>query len=337
MSHPYERELVEDLAARFQVDVERARIDLDQSPAIEHRRKEPRISKPISGLALLAILLAGAFGGKLLLGPGSSVDPTSPAIASGMTSEPRSTIAARTNAPAESVRLADGLPTKIDNVTVLRGEVALAAIRRSAQGDHLLIGGWLVGATPMSCPILRADEWWNPCRAVALRESPFNGPIMFMYRGDNPVPTPMAPAGQTGAIVFSVHTHDASCPTGNPCEALPVIDTVLWFGGFVPVPSSSGEAPVQGLTQEEAVEKARTYATAKSSGAVELLSATAAAYGWIRASGNEVSADHWVWAIVFSGRFSSPDCVNSACTAHPTIMIILDYADGRLIVEEIPA
>jgi len=341
MNDPSERKLVDELAARFRIDVDRARNDLEGMPVIE-RRRGSLSTTPLVGLALTAVALVGLVGGQLLVGRGlvlndATAVPTAPLIAGGLTPAPGSTVHPETKEPAASFELVDRLPTKIDGVEVLRGEAALAAIRVAAPGDRLLIGGWLVGATPMSCPALQADEWWNPCLAVGLHETAFNGPITFIYRGSEPVPTPLAPAGQTGPIVLSVHTHDASCAAREACDGLPVIDELVWFGGLAPVPSNFGPAPSAGVSRDEAISQARAYAAAQADGSVELVSATAAAYGTVRPNGSEISADHWVWSIVFAGRFSSSGCGTDPCTAHPTIMIILDYATGDLIVEEMPA
>jgi hypothetical protein len=333
-------ELEARLAARFQVDVERARTDLAETRPMQRRNSSSAPSAGLIVLAAVALLAATLLGGSLLGGHGltaeeATVAPT--ALAAPETSLPTPPSVSATDLPTPSPRLVDGLPVELGGVAVVRGQVALDAIHDSAPGDQLLVGGWLADPRPLSCPGQEIGAWWNQCDAAQIHDSAFSGPTMFLYLGPAPVTIPRVATGQTGAIVLAVHTHDKTCPASGDCAALPVVDEIVWFGGVVPMPTGFPGAPSKGLSRDRAISIAEGYAKAQAQGSIKVEVATSAPYGSVQPEGSEVSADRWVWTIVFSGSFPAPGCDTSGCAAANSLLVILDYVSGDLVLEQAPA
>ncbi|NJD26920.1 MAG: hypothetical protein FIA92_01325 [Chloroflexi bacterium] len=328
-----DRHVLDNLREVFRADVQRAEQDLLEQPSPVRVSSAGRhIGVLVVGLvvvgALAIALRSPLFSSLSSIGGAGSSSGTEPS--GGSPTAPAS--------PTQTLALIGGLPTNLNGLPVLRGDDALTAFRSANPGQELQVGGWLSAGQVLSCPVLRPGEWWNPCLAIGLHETSANGPLIFVYPGPSPIPTPKVEAGFTQPIVFSVHTGDASCPTDNlDCHVLPVIDSVAWIGAVVPVPTNFGPAPSGGLTRADAVDTARASAKANSSGPLTLVSAQAGPYGIVGPSGSDVRADRWVWAVFFTGQFPAPDCADSACLSQSTFLVVLDYQSGDVLIEESPA
>jgi hypothetical protein len=176
------------------------------------------------------------------------------------------------------------------------------------------------------------------CYHVRLQESAASGRSVSLYLGPKSSDAPNLSEDQTQPIVVQVHTHDPSCPPAAAiCATRPVIDTVVWSGAVRAVPREYSPAPSRGLSRSDAVAAARIEAESQSSGSVTFVSAQAGPYGLVGPAGDDVAADHWVWAIVFSGNFPAPSCSGASCHSVDTDLVVVDYIDGKVLIEEMPA
>jgi len=333
MSEPIDdRDLVGELSRVFRDDVRRANLDLERGRRTVAARR-PRVLGLTTVLVVTAIAVALMVRGPS--GPSSSAAGAPSPSSDGISSATPTPVSA-TGGPTPVV--VDGMPGEFGGQPVLHGDAALEVFKSASAGNELMVGGWLSGDEVLSCPDLHAGEWWNPCLAVALRETAAAGPQIFIYRGPIPVDTPSVGSGQTRPVIFAVHTHDRSCPADNAdCASLPVIDAVAWSGSTQPVSTSFGPAPSSGLSPSDAVSAAAAGARTMTTAALTLVGATAGPYGTVGPGGSDVRADRWVWAIVFSGDLQRPGCVGPGCAAPSTLLVVIDYMTGAVLIAESPA
>jgi hypothetical protein len=328
------RGLVEDLREIYREDVRRAERDLSDRGSFEVRRN-PRSSwgYGLSVLAAAVLLVAGV--AALSRPPTLLTEAGTPAsqLATGNL-RAEQTLSPGPTSPTRTT-LVDGLPTELGGVTVLRGEAALSAVESADSDQPLLVGGWHFGGD-IFCAALRS--WWMSCYHVRLQESAASGPSVSLYLGPKSPDAPRLGEEQTQPIVVQVHTHDASCPPAVAiCATRPVIDAVIWSGMVQAIPRKYGSAPSGGLSQSDAVAAARNEAERRSRSPVTFVSAQAGPYGLVGPAGDDVAADHWIWAIVFSGDFPAPACSGTACHSVDTDLVVIDYIGGKVLIEEMPA
>jgi hypothetical protein len=334
--HQDDEGLIESLRQIYRDDVRRATRDLRNHPPLVVRRKP--LSSWGNGFGALAAALVLVVGLAVLSRPSAQPDG---AVVGASTRATGNFGAAQTPTPGSTgptaTTLVDGLPTEIGGVPVLRGEAALSAIKSTHTGESLLVGGWDYGGD-VFCGFF--TSWWMSCYHLRLQASAAAGSSVFLYLGptspDAPSLAPNLGEDQTQPIVVQIHTHDASCPPANAtCATRPVIDRVVWRGAVQAGPSEFGPPPSGGLSESDAVAAARKEAEAQAGGPVTLVIAEAGPYGHVGPTGDDVAADHWVWAVVFSGEFPAPACSGSSCRSVDRALVVVDYIDGKVLIDEL--
>jgi hypothetical protein len=331
-----DRGLIDDLRQIYRDDVRRAERDLtDHGRPVVANKPRSSWGYSVGVLAAAVVLVAGLAAlsrwPAQLNGPGAGVSSSATGKV-GTAQNP-------TSGPIDPTpTLVDGLPTDLGGVPVLRGQAAISAIEAARVGQSLLVGGWHFGGD-IFCTAFRS--WWMSCYQVRLQETAAGGTSVFLYLGpkspDAPSLAPNLGEDQKQPMVVQVHTHDASCPPDIAiCTTRPVIDQVVWRGAVQAAPSVLfGPAPSGGLSESDAVSAARKEAETQSSGPVTLVLAEAGPYGHVGPTGDDVAADHWVWAVVFSGEFPASACSGSSCQSVDRALVVVDYIDGNVLIDEL--
>ncbi|HEV2005120.1 MAG TPA: hypothetical protein VGQ85_00770 [Candidatus Limnocylindrales bacterium] len=244
-------------------------------------------------------------------------------------------------APAASLQLVNGLPVSIDGQPVLVDDAATRALRDSTDSRPILIGGWLHAPQLYSCPNMRSPYSWNPCSAMRLFPSPFDGSVAFgIFRGSAAVGLPEMPSGNVEPVVVRVHTHDATC--SNPdCTQLAALDAIAWEGSPQPTPSPTSTKPPSGMAESAAIEAAIRVGKGQAIGPVTVTSVVAGPYVVVGPAGGDVAGDRWVWAVSLSGNFAPLDCYTGGGTScvpsRSSELVVLGYLDGTFLSAVSPA
>jgi hypothetical protein len=306
-AHQDDQGLIDGLRETYRDDVRRATRDLRNNRPLVARTKPRSIRGNGFGVLTAALVLVA---GLAALSRSAAQNPGAGAGASNLATANFGAAETPSQSPTgpTATTLVDGLPREVGGVPVLTGEAAISAIKSARAGQSLLVGGWDFGGDTF-CGALRS--WWMSCYHLRLQEPAAGGPSVFLYLGpqspDAPSLAPNLGEDQTQPMVVQIHTHDASCPPANAtCATRPVIDRIIWRGAVQAGPSEFGPAPSGGLSESDAIAAARKNAEAQASGSVTLVFAEAGPYGHVGPTGADVAADHWVWAVVFSGAFSAP-------------------------------
>lgn len=103
-----------------------------------------------------------------------------------------------------------------------------------------------------------------------------------------------------------------------------------------------GSAPA-GESQATAVSQAKATAQGVSSTPVSLVSANSGPFANIVVTtGDVVSANRMVWAVVFHGTFSAASCGPAGpgphtCQTSTTMLVVLDFQTGAFLMGQTPA
>ncbi len=167
-----------------------------------------------------------------------------------------------TASPSPSIGLlVGGIPTTIGGQPVLLIPAAVSRLVANTTDAPVLVGGWFQHPAPVWwCPSQGYDQPWGSCLRFALYERA-DGPLgdaigkpvwvygtppneaILVYPGEQAAVDPEAPYAATRPVVVSVHTHDATCPTGlmilrESCAAQVVLGAIVWLGPPVVAASS---------------------------------------------------------------------------------------------------
>jgi len=190
--------------------------------------------------AILPVLVFGA--------SGCTPVPPSPSVAVAPTSLATPVRSAAAPSPSQAIggavtaRYADGLPSRMGETQVFRGQAAIDHAAQQTDETAFLVTGWVtyLGA-PLSCPLTRGPfgSWTNGCgdarfSDVAGLGDPLITPaITFRFVLGEPL---------LGPIVVVVHVHDPRAPECETekaiCDRMMVVDRLVWRGDAAtePVP-----------------------------------------------------------------------------------------------------
>lgn len=223
--------LEERLRSWFASEVDRAERDLATSRASivrVHGRS------PIPGLALAGLLVALVVVAVALR----------PSAAPDSGKGPHRSPATTTTSADQTVYGSDGIPTMLEGQKVLTPEEATAHARSETTDRPFLVGGWFRSwPTGFGCQA-SADSWtdwrvlerqdgcgFSSIEARERRDGDTKGALAAVEAGT--ALEVVAGEREWGRLVARVHIHDpraADCPERSraECEAMAVIDTVLW-------------------------------------------------------------------------------------------------------------
>jgi hypothetical protein len=149
------------------------------------------------------------------------------------------------------------------------------------------------------------------------------------------------------AVVLETIQVAPSCPSGAPCPVvgsttLVVVDFVTGEVLIQETPAPTDTQPTDGISKEEAERIAVNEALSapQRSGNVLVVSSRFGRYAEVgRPGSSDVAGDRWVWAVVVSGRFTTPHCSPpTACLSSvEDSLIVLDYVTGEVLLQETPA
>ncbi len=236
-----DRELPDRLGSWFASEVQQANVDLHRSTlrAIRTRTIRSRtVVGPASAVAIIVILIAAGASRLPLISPGggTSQDP-SVGVSDAAPSTILPTNPPPSPTPAAAVvgaRYADGIPSMLDGVPVLRpGSVGASA---PDDDSSFLLGGWAFdfGAITIACPaIVGAPAPYGPsCGTPFLTETPTYGDSerVQVDRWTSGIPA--------GPVVLRVHRHDQRAETcafeaRDGCESMAIIEAAAWTGDDV--------------------------------------------------------------------------------------------------------
>jgi hypothetical protein len=202
------------LADYYQAELQSAHAE---GETVDWPRDWPRHRDPARRIGFIVVILAG-----VLVGAGLTQLKNLPSQISNTS---------RGEAPT-TILGADGIPTSIDGVPVLRGP-AINAAAEATDDEKFLIAGWLVFTYPDCFVPTASSDLYDPCRA---------GPFLVDHPPtETPSPTQLTvvisrlltPPESQGPYVFQVHTRDPSateCPSQyrDECEHALVVDALIW-------------------------------------------------------------------------------------------------------------
>ena len=229
--------------------------------------------------------------------------------------------------------LVDGLPETWNGETVLRGAAIRTAIAASTDDRAFLVTGWFHAWKATRFCTVNPDPITGICFSFALFAGRVASEPLLIARGAPEASHGIDIGGAEHPVLLRIHTHDARCPaTDASCPARPVLLELLWLGDEPtgsPPPRPLGERPPDGLSQADAIDRAKAAAQTHN-GPLTVVSVRATQIWVVYPDREPYSADQWVWEVTLSGNFAI-DCGEACVRPATTERVVIDYLTGAFI------